>query len=90
MEAPSPNRNIVDLPNLGPRCAEWLAQIEIHDEAGLRAVGAAAAFRELVLREVAPHHRMLLFALGGAMAGKTIERLNRAEKRELEEETGLY
>ncbi len=79
------NRSIEQMRNLGPRCAEWLAQIEIYDEAGLRAIGAAGAYRELVVRGIVQPHRMLLYALGGALLDRSCMSLSRAEKRELEE-----
>lgn len=79
-------RTILQLRNLGPRCAEWLAVIGIHDENDLRAVGAAAAYRELVNRGVVRPHRMLLYALGGALLEMDCGKLPREIKRELEEE----
>ena len=84
------SRPITELRNLGPRCANGLAQIGIHDEDGLRAIGAAAAYRELVVREIVKPHRMLLYALGGALDDEDCIRLPRHRKRALEEETGLY
>jgi DNA transformation protein and related proteins len=79
-------RTILQLRNLGPRCAEWLAEIGIHDENELRSVGAAAAYRELVHRGIVRPHRMLLYALGGALLEMDCGKLPREIKRELEEE----
>lgn len=79
-------RTILQLRNLGPRCAEWLAGIGIRDENDLRAVGAAAAYRELVNRGIVRPHRMLLYALGGALLGLDCTQMPREIKRELEEE----
>lgn len=79
-------RTILEMRNLGPRCAEWLAEIGIHDEDDLRSVGAAAAYRELVNRGVVRPHRMLLYALGGALLEMDCGKLPREIKRELEEE----
>jgi DNA transformation protein and related proteins len=79
-------RKISRLRNLGPRCAEWLAQIGIHTEDDLRRIGAATAYRELVVREVVKPHRMLLYALDGALDDVDCVRLSRSRKRELEDE----
>lgn len=81
-------RSILQMRNLGPRCAEWLAEIGIHDENDLRAVGAATAYRELVNRGIVRPHRMLLYALGGALLDLDCTQLPREIKRELEEEAG--
>ena len=78
-------RSILQMRNLGPRCAEWLAAIGIHDENDLRSVGAAAAYRELILRGIVRPHRMLLYALGGALLEMDCTKLPREIKRELEE-----
>ena len=83
------SRNLEQLRNLGPRCAAWLAQIGIHNEDDLRRVGAATAYRELVVREMVKPHRMLLYALGGALADVDCMRLSREQKRELEEDSGV-
>jgi len=84
------NRPIVELRNLGPRCAEWLAAIGIIDEDGLRCIGAAVAYRELVVREVVRPHRMLLYAMGGALLEVDLNRMTREQKVRLEEDCGLY
>lgn len=81
-------RSILQMRNLGPRCAEWLSAIGIHDENDLRSVGAAAAYRELVNRGVVRPHRMLLYALGGALLDLDCTQLPQEIKRELEEEAG--
>lgn len=83
------SRNLEQLRNLGPRCAAWLAQIGIHTEDDLRRVGAATAYRELVVREMVKPHRMLLYALGGALEDVDCVRLSREQKRELEEDSGV-
>lgn len=81
-------RSILQMRNLGPRCAEWLAGIGIHDENDLRSVGAAAAYRELVNRGIVRPHRMFLYALGGALLDLDCTQLPREIKRELEEAAG--
>lgn len=82
-------RSIPQMRNLGPRCAEWLAGIGIHDENDLRSVGAAAAYRELVIRGIVRPHRMLLYALSGALLDLDCTKLPREIKRELEEEAAV-
>ena len=82
-------RSILQMRNLGPRCAEWLAKIGIHDGADLRSVGAAAAYRELVIRGIVKPHRMLLYALGGALLDIDCNKLPRDIKRSLEEDSSL-
>lgn len=83
------DKSLTTLKNIGPRCAEWLAAIGIHTVEDFRAVGAPAAYRELVLREIVKPHRMLLYALGGALLDEDCLRLDSAVKRELEEEAGI-
>ena len=74
---------------MGPHCAESLAEIGIHDENDLRAGGAVAAYRELVNRGIVRPHRMLLYALGGALLEMDCIKLPREIKRELEEEAAV-
>ena len=80
---------IMSMRNIGPRCAEWLAGIGIHSADDLRRIGAAAAYRELVSRGVVRPHRMLLYALGGAVDDEDCLQLSRERKRQLEEEAGV-
>ncbi len=82
-------RSVTELRNIGPRVAEWLAVIGIHDEDALRRIGAAGAYRELIIQEVTKPHRMLLYALAGALDDEDCLRLSKVRKRELEEEVGL-
>lgn len=77
------------LRNVGPRCAEWLAQIGIVTADDLRRVGAATAYRELVSQGIVRPHRMLLYAFGGAILDVDCLKLSRWQKRELEAEAGL-
>lgn len=83
------DNSLTSLKNIGPRCAEWLGAIGIHSVRDFRAVGAPAAYRELVLREIVKPHRMLLYALGGALLGEDCLRLDSSVKRELEEEAAI-
>jgi DNA transformation protein and related proteins len=82
-------RRIEELRNLGPRSAEWLAQIGVHDESGLRAIGASTAYRELVMRGIVRPHKMLLYALGAALLDRDCIRLPSHIKRQLVNEAGL-
>ncbi len=88
-EKPEGSQPVNTLRNMGPRCAEWLAQIGIHTAEDLRRVGAATAYRELVSRDIVRPHRMLLYALGGAVMDLDCLKLSRCQKRELETEAGL-
>ena len=61
--------------NLGSCCAEWLAAIGIYGESDLRAI-------------VNPH-RMILYALGGALLEMGCNKLPNDIKRSLVEEVSL-
>ena len=78
------NEPVTALRNIGPRCAEWLAGIGVHTADDLKAIGAPAAYRELVARGIVQPHRMLLYALGGAVRGEDCLKLSQDAKRELE------
>lgn len=82
-------RSVTSLRNIGPRCAAWLAEVGIHTADELCEVGGAVAYRELVVRGVVTPHRMLLYALGGAVAGLDCLRLTREQKRLLEDEAAV-
>jgi hypothetical protein len=75
--------------NLGPKCEEMLAAVGITDEEQLRRVGAAAAYQQLIAAGISRPHRMLLYALGGAVADLDCLRLPGDLKRELEDEAGI-
>jgi hypothetical protein len=83
------SRPIQSLRNLGPRCAGWLAEIGVEDEATLRSLGAATVYRELVRRQIVRPHKMLLYALGGALLDVDCTKLPREIKQELVHEAGL-
>ncbi len=80
---------VICLKNIGPRCAEWLAQIGVHSAEDLKAIGAAVAYQELVSREIVRPHRMLLYALAGAIIGTDCVKLSAAQKRAIEEDAAL-
>ena len=89
MPSESVNRPVGELKNLGPRCESWLAQIDVYTEEDLRGMGAPAAYRELVIREVVRPHRMLLYALAGALLEVSCMSLTRSQKRDLDAEAGI-
>ena len=80
---------VTSLRNIGPRCAEWLEQVGIHHADDLIQLGAATAYRELVMREIVKPHRMLLYALGGAVEGLDCMRLPAELKFQLEQDAGV-
>jgi hypothetical protein len=82
-------RPIRHMRNLGPKCEEMLAAIGITDDEHLRRVGAAPAYQRLVAAGITRPHRMLLYALGGAVADLDCLRLPAELKRELEDEAGV-
>ena len=82
-------KSVTNLRNIGPRCAEWLAGIGVHSVDDLKGIGAPVAYRELVSRGIVRPHRMLLYALGGAVRDEDCLKLSREYKRELELEAGV-
>lgn len=80
---------VTKLRNIGPRCAEWLAEIGVHTAEELKRIGAPGAYRELVARGIVQPHRMLLYALGGAVSEQDCLKLSRGYKRELEEDADV-
>ncbi len=83
------SRPVSDLPNLGPRSAEWLTAIGIQTAEELREIGYAAAYQELIASGTAAPHRMMLYALAGAVMDRSCMSFSREEKREIEEMAGL-
>ncbi len=81
---------VTQLRNIGPRCAEWLAAIHVHTADDLRRLGAATAYRELVQRDIVSPHRMILYALGGAVGDLDCTRLPSVLKQTLEEEASIH
>jgi len=77
------NRRLSDLMNLGPATARRLIEAGIADEAALRRVGAAAAYRRV--KHLFPRETTLvcLYALSGALAGVHWNRLDPALKGRL-------
>lgn len=61
------NRKLEKLINIGPKVAAGLREIGVNDEAALKDMGYMEAF--LRLRLISPHwnHKMLLYALYGAV-----------------------
>lgn len=83
------SRPVDRLRNLGPKSVEWLAAIGIHTAEDLIEVGYAAAYQELIATGTARPHRMLLYALAGAVMDRDCMGFTRDEKREIEEMAGL-
>jgi hypothetical protein len=86
---PAMARPIHQLRNLGPRCGEMLAAIGITDSDQLRRIGAAGDYCALIMAGIARPHRMLLYALGGALADVDCLRLPAELKQDLEDEAGV-
>lgn len=89
-EASGAGRPIVELKNLGPATAEWLAEVGIHEQGELARLGSLEAFRLITgyLRkrgEPAPTLN-LLFALEGALSDTHWARLPGVRRRELQEQ----
>ena len=80
---------VTALRNLGPKSAQWLAAIGIHTAEDLREIGYAAAFQELIASGTTTPHRMMLYALAGAVMDRSCMSFSRDEKREIEELAGL-
>jgi hypothetical protein len=61
------NRKLEKLINIGPKVAAGLREIGVNDEAALKDMGYMEAF--LRMRLISPHwnHKMLLYALYGAV-----------------------
>jgi DNA transformation protein and related proteins len=74
--------SVLRLLNLGPRSAEWLADVGVRTVGDLRAMGAVLAYRIVKdRRDDATIH--LLYALYGALEGKRWDRLTDDEKASL-------
>lgn len=80
------NRPIIELKNLGPKSVQYLAEIGVTDEAGLRALGPVEAF--LRMSQLSPHlrNRMALYAIYGALSDQNCIYLPQETKDWLEEE----
>ena len=79
---------VTSLRNLGPKSAVCLAKIGIHTADDLREIGYAIAYQELVASGAAQPHRMLLYALAGAVMDRSCMSFSRSEKREIDERAG--
>ncbi|MEL6449385.1 MAG: TfoX/Sxy family protein [Pseudomonadota bacterium] len=73
---------LCDLPGLGPRSEEMLAEIGIKNDADLRRIGPVRAF--LMLRKQAMNPSLnLLYAMTGALAGKNWLEVAQSQRVEL-------
>ena len=61
---------VSQLKNLGPRSAEWLADVGVHTRSDLEAIGAAMAYRMVRHCHLGRANAMLLYALHGALADR--------------------
>ncbi len=71
------------LRNLGPASAAMLAEAGVRDEATLRALGAAGAFRRVLFARGGRVSRNLLWALEGALTGRRWDALDGETKARL-------
>ncbi len=76
---------ISDLPNLGPKSAEWLAEIGISDRAELERVGSVEIYRLLRERGI-PASLNLVYAIEAALLDIHWTKLPAALKMELREQ----
>jgi DNA transformation protein len=74
--------SIADLPNLGMKSQEMLAQAGIHTVAELRALGPVAAYRRVRQAGLRPSLN-LLWALEGALSGQPWQRVARERRTSL-------
>ena len=77
------SRPVATLPGIGPRTAEWLADVGIPTESDLRELGAVDAYRRLKHRD--PKHVSLnaLWGLHAALAGIPWTAVDRETKERL-------
>ena len=80
---------ITELQNLGPRSAEWLADINLRTLADLEVVGAVGAFR-MVQHKHAKVSLNLLWALYGAIENRDWRDVTDVEKTKLRAELEAY
>lgn len=79
------NRPIAELPNLGPKSAEWLRAVGIDDERRLREVGPVVAYLRVQASGVSAS-KNLLWALHAAITGDHWTDITPADKAALEAE----
>jgi DNA transformation protein len=82
------NRPLHRLLNLGPVTARRLREVGIADEAALRAMGAAAAYRRVKHAFPRETTMVLLYALHGALTDAHWNRLPADTKARLRRESG--
>jgi hypothetical protein len=74
---------ITSLMNIGPKVAAGLAEIGITTPASLKKMGAPEAFCRMRLVDPKWNHKMLLYALHGAIINKNCMLLSQEEKNQL-------
>ncbi|MFN5046906.1 TfoX/Sxy family protein [Roseateles sp.] len=82
MNKKQPTATLAELPNLGPKSAQWLQAVGIEDAAQLRAMGAVAAFVRVRRSGVAASLN-LLWALEGAICEQPWQTVARSERTRL-------
>jgi TfoX-like protein len=82
-------RELAELPNLGPASARWLVGAGISTVAELRRVGPVAAFHRVAVREGRAATANLLYALYAALEDKHWTEVTQAEKATLRHAAGL-
>jgi DNA transformation protein len=82
-------RPIATLPNLGPKTADWLAEIGINTETELRAVGPIAAWQRLKLAQPEKITVNALYALHGALTNQHWASLTQELRAELRRDAGV-
>lgn len=79
------NRTISDLPNLGPKCAEWLEAVGITTEEDLRAVGIIEAYKRC--QDAGVNTTLnLLWAMFGALNNIPFEEVPKDIKEQLKQQ----
>lgn len=80
------SRPVQALRNLGPKMAHYLAELDIHTEADLRASHPVEIYLQLWARRPKIMNRMALYALYGALTDQNCLNLPQETKDWLEEE----
>ena len=81
-------RAIRNLRNLGPKTEKMLAEVDILDEADLRALGALEAYRRLKFRFGRHVTLIALYAMAAALADCDWRRLDSATRNRLRKAAG--
>ena len=88
-ESPSAPAALAALRNLGPASARWLAAAGVGTPAVLRRLGAVEAFRRVAVHRSGDVSATLLYALAGAVDGRSWLAYTPAERAALRRAAGL-